>query len=1739
MNKKKSNRRRSFLITLILAGILTCISAFRLIPAHARIDSLAQAELNSLWLRNAKQESTVRSRFSTLYDRFGQNPIKITDPLMPQSPQTPGTSFLAVTHAESGFTTPDPALAVGPSQILVAVNGRIRTFSRTGVLDGVIDATTDNFFNAVRNGVRTTEPRATFDRLSQRFFVTMVTQPQPNITPNRILIAVSVGPTITSQASFSLFQFQPDLVGQVPNADTGGVALDDTLGVDANAVNIGANIYNSSQTSITGSTAFVVNKSALLAASPSLNVTPFRQVFAFDPVGVDNDDLNAMQSFFVGTDRNSQNLIDLLRISNPGTLPSLSNSNLVVPQMAQPAKVPAQGSNLPLDGDDDRLRSAMIKNGSLFTSQTIQVNGNGNPSATGGRDGIRLFQLGNLTGQPTIIQSGTLFDSAASNPVFFWNGSVAASGQGHVALGSSFAAAAPFNGGSINGFAGAAFSGRLAGDPLGALNQTTFFPGAAAYNFETSSPQASQHWGDYSSVTVDPNDNMTMWTAQEICNVQNTWGILVTQLKAPLPATPASASPASANQGVTTNVNVTGTSSNGSGFYDPGSGFPNHISATVNGGGATVNSVTFTNSTTITLNLTIANDATPGARAITVTNPDGQLMTSSTGIFNIINSIPTISSFSPASGPVGTSVVITGSNFTGATSVGFNAVNANSFTVNSNTQITTTVPTGATSGPVTVTTPVGTATSAPNFTVNTAVADLRVSANVPQFVSPGDNPVFNFTITNNGPSPATNATITIQIPTGLPNVSATATQGSCVSGSSITCNLGDLPASSINIISVVSGNLSPSATDDLIISNFRLGQVFTQEAGTTFSAGPAIAFPNGYSPTVLNLLTSAALATNFDGNGGQNDIAVIDQEKGFVFTLLNSGLSIPSNIGILVLDIFTDTARPTSATSFVDAKTGLNDLAITDIATPSNNSGSGQVVVGINDGRGNFSDISQFRGFVTVSSPTDINHGDFNNDGADDLVAIDLNSNLALTMLNDGSNLFVTQHTRETGGFQPVAAVMGDFNDDNNLDIVTLNRGSATNPNQGVVTLMLGDGTGRLAPANALVSVDNFGVSIVGGLVDLNGVGIRQKMDLNNDGLADLAVLAAGGAGSAIIPLLNDSTHPGRFVTGQPIPLKNGAGTTFQTPLAVFDVNKDGKPDLIAGNGDGTVSVFLNTTPAGSASPTFNRSEVRCGSFGPSSLAIRDFDGDGFPDIFVSGCGGLLSFTATASSSVADPNSLNNTLKTATFVNSPPATVSSISSSGSSSPEQTVLNSSPVINATTSSGSPGQLVTITGDNFFGAGVTFNGVPGKIISNTLTKIVAVIPPGATSGPIAVVTPAGSVATPTSFNVISSFVQLSSTSYSVSEGAGFATINVPRAGDTSAPASVNFATTDGTAKQQRDYTFASGTLSFAPGETSKTFTVLVTDNASVDGSRTVNLALSNTVGTGFGSPTVGTLTITDNDTSPGTTNPIDQARFFVQQHYYDFLSRYPDQGGWDFWTNNIDNCTPKPACTDAQRINTSAAYFLSIEFQQTGYLVERIYKTAYGNASGRSTFGGTHQFPVPVVRFNEFMADTQRIGNGLVVGQTGWEQVLENNKQAFTLTFVQRSRFTAAFATTLTPAQFVDALFANAGVTPSTTDRNAAIAEFGSATNTTDVAARARALRDVAENSLLNTAEFNRAFVLMQFFGYLRRNPNDLPDADYTGFDFWLTKLNQFNGNYVAAEMVKAFIVSTEYRQRFGP
>ena len=164
---------------------------------------------------------------------------------------------------------------------------------------------------------------------------------------------------------------------------------------------------------------------------------------------------------------------------------------------------------------------------------------------------------------------------------------------------------------------------------------------------------------------------------------------------------------------------------------------------------------------------------------------------------------------------------------------------------------------------------------------------------------------------------------------------------------------------------------------------------------------------------------------------------------------------------------------------------------------------------------------------------------------------------------------------------------------------------------------------------------------------------------------------------------------------------------------------------------------------------------------------------------------------------------------------------------------------------------------------------------------------------------------------------------------------------------------------------------------------------------------------------------------------------------------------------------------PQCIELFRINTSAAFFLSIEFQNTGYYVERIYKTGFGDISPPAV-------PVPV-RFTNFLRDTQEIGAGVIVGQGNWQMQLDNNKSAFALSFVQRPAFLARYPGMTSATAFVDSLNANAGSVLSDSERSALITELSP--NPADPALRAGVLRKIADHATLQQREFSRAFVLM--------------------------------------------------------
>jgi hypothetical protein len=284
-------------------------------------------------------------------------------------------------------------------------------------------------------------------------------------------------------------------------------------------------------------------------------------------------------------------------------------------------------------------------------------------------------------------------------------------------------------------------------------------------------------------------------------------------------------------------------------------------------------------------------------------------------------------------------------------------------------------------------------------------------------------------------------------------------------------------------------------------------------------------------------------------------------------------------------------------------------------------------------------------------------------------------------------------------------------------------------------------------------------------------------------------------------------------------------------------------------------------------------------------------------------------------------------------------------------------------------------------------------------------------------------------------------------------------------------------------------------------------------------------------------------------PGTNVPItiDDSDFYTAQHYIDFLRRFPDAPGWAHWTGEITMCSDaanrfpgetEAKCIDRKRANTSAAFFLSPEFQNTGSFVLRVYWGTLGKLENAQCAGVPQNLPASCrPLYKDYISDMAQVAQGIVVNDALVPDVINANKHAFVDQFINRADFQAAYGG-LTPAQFVDKLSQTTGITLSTADRNALITE--AATNKSSVVFKMVDGTQATTGGVLvfqtpygqafYNKEFNTAFVFMEYIGYLRRNP------DQGGYNFWLSKLN-FYGNWLDAEMVRAFIVSPEYRSRF--
>jgi hypothetical protein len=378
-----------------------------------------------------------------------------------------------------------------------------------------------------------------------------------------------------------------------------------------------------------------------------------------------------------------------------------------------------------------------------------------------------------------------------------------------------------------------------------------------------------------------------------------------------------------------------------------------------------------------------------------------------------------------------------------------------------------------------------------------------------------------------------------------------------------------------------------------------------------------------------------------------------------------------------------------------------------------------------------------------------------------------------------------------------------------------------------------------------------------------------------------------------------------------------------------------------------------------------------------------------------------------------------------------------------------------------------------------------------------------------------------------------IQFGQAGYQFSEGAGRATLVITRTGGSSGTASVRYRTVDdpaavpcatanGTAYARCDYATTIDTVTFAPGEESREISIPLVDDAHVEGNETLQVTLDQPTGVAVrGTVATATLTIADNDTA-GQPNPIYTTPFFVRQQYLDFLSREPEAG--EPWSgvlnrcpdvNNLDPDSPSAAC---DRILVSASFFGSPEFRLKGFYVFTFYRVAFGR----------------LPTYEEIIPDMSS-----VTGAT--EQEVYARRAAFPVSFSARQEFGSRYDA-LSNKAYVDALLDRYGLQQITTRDPQQPESASKVTLTRDdltnrlsqtggqALTRAQVLRAVVESDEVAAAEFNRAFVAMQYYGYLRRTPEE------EGYNNWLRVINQDPKNIRV--MVNGFMNSVEYRLRFG-
>jgi hypothetical protein len=854
--------------------------------------------------------------------------------------------------------------------------------------------------------------------------------------------------------------------------------------------------------------------------------------------------------------------------------------------------------------------------------------------------------------------------------------------------------------------------------------------------------------------------------------------------------------------------------------------------------------------------------------------------------------------------------------------------------------------------------------------------------------------------------------------------------------------------------------------------------------------------PNFSPPTIYGItsFTRSIATDDFDGDGNADVIGVNSSDPGILSLFLGDGTgAFPLRGG------FSD---PKGRSPKGIATGDFDSDGQPDIVIANGISTHGNASVYLNNGLIFDREIPLRWTNQSLSANTEaVAVADFNADGKLDVVATITSFDAVGVALGDGAGNFSNFKTFNSGGSFPVKVVTSDFNGDGKVDLAVTNLTSGGDN----VSILLGDGTG------------NFGTptSYAAGLMPAS----VATGDFNSDNKIDLAVVTSNNGVQSVSILFGDGA--GAFSAPSNVAL---TGTTPGN-LGVADFNDDGKSDIaigrpqsndvaiLLGNGAGNFNLF--TVPVAESTQT------------PGILLTPDLNHDGKPDLVgIAGFGGsaisvMLNGCGATTASLgfnAQIYSVSETTSTATVT-----VIRSGSLAGSVSVNYTTSDNSAV--------SPSDYTATSGTLTFADGEASKTFSIPIVNDTQDEsqqsfIVTLSNPSGTA-----VLGGLSIAR-VNINDEDPTLAFTVNNATVTEGEARATVTVTRTSDASNAAYLEYRTADtdsftvscadasGAAFARCDFATTIGRLDFAAGQTQQTFTIPIIDDGHVEGAEGFGVILTNPER--INSSSMGALvTINDNDTA-GARNPIITLSpadypFFVRQQYLDFLSREPEPS--EPWTAVMNRCpnvnTPPATVTDCDRIAVSGAFFRSPENSIKGFYVFRFYKVAFAR----------------LPEYGEIVADMS-----FVAGST--EAEVYARKAQLAQAFVERSEFFDTYGD-MSNQNYVSALLGRYQLTSVTTPDPAApdgttkvmlsAAALTSGLNAGTLT-RAQVLRAIADSDEVAVAEFNSAFVASQYYGYLRRTPEE------SGYQAWLKVINEDPNN--VRIMIHGFLNSTEYRLRFG-